>query len=279
MAERIVIEGDQAMLSGEDGAQHAAPLEAWTRRVNQASLRGLTREPIADLVRWHVTCGIADVVIVELPPALRVLQWIAADSPQPYGPEATVCPRRLATPYVILKASFRRHRLLHRAEVFYRNAPLENCSGPGGELFWPNLLNVSPNAHGCTAWLCTQFLDAEIRPGGITADLNAVVHHLWGGPFNLSSEAHENASTFSKARDEAVDPRVIDVERWEAESVADPRFILGVPWRSTGLDVRKLVLAELACQQIATFPNTASALANLLLRCKTPTKGREQDED
>ena len=199
-------------------------------------------------------------------------------APLPFGPTATSQPRRLATPFVVLKVPFRRKRVVPRVELFYRNAPLTSASGPGGELHWPNLLNVSPNAHGCVAWLCTQFLDRELNGRGIVAGLDAVCHHLWGGPFNLSSEVHEAQSAFSKARDEGVDPRVTDVDRWEEESIRDPRFILDVPWRSTGLNVKKLIVAELAANNIAPWPASAAALGNCVLRAQRPT-GDIADED
>ena len=265
---------------GGDGGIHAAAIgEVDAARSGRACLHGLTREPIADLVRWHGDVGTADVLIVELPPRMRSVQWIAPDSPQPYGPEATFRARQLATPYVVLKASFRRRRVLHRAEVFYRNAPLADCSGPGGELFWPNLLNVSPDAHGCTSWLCTQFLDMEHRPAGITAgaerrgasSLGRAVQSVERGP-----RRHYDVQQGRRRADRSAGHRRRSLG---SEMVRDPRFVLDVPWRSTGLDVQKLILAELACQQIAAYPDTASAVANLLLRCKTPTTGHERDED
>jgi hypothetical protein len=279
MTEKIIIEGQTVQLSNGDDQSHAVALSTWMGWVSQHCLRGLTLEPIADQVKWQVSCGPAEIVVIELAPALRTLQWIAPDSPAPYGPNASSRPRRLATPYVILKVPFRRGRVLGRVEVFYRNEPLSQCNGPGGELFWPNLLNISPNAHGCTAWMCTQFLDRERRPPGITGGLNAVVHHLWGGPFNFSSEAHEGTSAFGKACADGIDPRVTDIDRWEAESIRDPRFILSVPWRSTGLDVQKLILGELAFQKLEVVPGTASSLANHLLLCQRRKAGSENDED
>lgn len=279
MAECIVIEGEKVELRNGEAASPSATVEQWLQQVNRHSVRGLTAEPIADHVKWRVAAGGTEIFIVQLDPVLRVVQWIDRHSPVPFGPEATTSPRSLATPYVILKVPFRRKRVIHRVEVFYRNQPLSAANGPGGELFWPNLLNVSPHAHGCTAWLCTQFLDRENSVRGITAGLNAVVHHLWGGPFNLSSEAHEGASTFSKAQQDGLDARVTDVERWQEESLRDARFPLSVAWRPTGLDVQKLILSELSFLGVELVPRTAAALANHLLRCKRATSGDLPDED
>jgi hypothetical protein len=204
---------------------------------------------------------------------LRVIQWISDESPVPFGPEATARPRRLATPYVILKVPFRRKRIQHRVEVFYRTQPLQSLRGPGGQLSWPNLLNVSPRAHGCLCWFCTQYLEQEGPLRGITAGLDAVTHHLWGGQFNFSSEAHEGQSCFSKARDEGIDPRVTDIDRWEAASLADPRFVLHVNWAATGCDVQTLVLSELSAQGLEPYPNSLSHLATQVLRCQRGTPG------
>ena len=278
MSDEIIIRDQTVTCANGEGSTLTAPLAHWLRTLKQQCINGLTAEPFADRVKWHITCGQLDVVILELEPALRLLQWIAPDSPAPYGPTATSKPRRLATPFVILKVPFRRKRVVPRVELFYRNEPLQSASGPGGELRWPNLLNVSPNAHGCTAWFCSQFLDSEATERGITAGLNAVCHHLWGGHFNLSSEAHESQSAFSKTRDEGVDPRVIDVDRWEEESIRDPRFVLDVPWPSTGLTVHKLIVAELAAHGIAPWPASAAALGNCVFRARRPT-GEITDED
>jgi len=277
MAERIEIEDRRVGLL--NGAAEAlwAPLKAWLQAVSGLCLQGLTKEPLPDRTLWHVVCGPVEVLILQLEPALRSIQWIAPDSPAPYGLEATSLPRKLATPYVIIKVPFRRRRVVHRVEVFYRNEPLREVSGPGGELFWPNLLNVSPNAHGCHSWFCTQFLDQAEKPYGLGGGSNAVVHHLWGGQFNFSSEAHEGKSAFSLAGEMLADERVTNVDRWEAESDRDPRFVLSVNWASTGLDVEKLVLAEFAAQGVPLVPDSVSALAHHVLRLQRQSAG-EPDE-
>ena len=270
MNERIIIEGRQAVLQDGEGDRHVAELGSFLGRVSEHCLHGMTEEPIPGNVKWMVSCGTVDVCIVEFEPELRLLNWITDDSPAPYGPEAMCTPRRLATPYVVLKVPLRRGRIVTRVELFYRNEPLGHKSGPGGSLFWPNLLNVSPGHKGCTAWLCTQFFSRlQIRPG-ITAGLDALTHHLWGGNFNRSSEAHEGASAFSKARADGIDSRVTDVGRWEAESVKDPYFVLSVDWRPTGMDVQSVIEAELRAQRVPPAPASASSLANHLLRTAKP---------
>ncbi len=276
MPEQIIIEGRTARLTNGDGAGCEADVGAWVRQINRFSVCGLTQEPIPDNVKWIVPCGSTEIYIVELKPELRRMLWLSKDSPAPYGPEATATERRLATPYVILKIPFRRGRVVPRVEVFYRNDPLSRIDGPGGALYWSNLLNVSPNAHGCIAWFCTQYLATETMRAGRAGALSAVVNHLWGGHFNRSSEFHEGQSAFGKAGSDGVDPRVTDVERWEAESIHDPRFILSISWRPVEMDVRKLIDLELSANSIAAHvPGSATELANPLMRAAKPAAKTE----
>lgn len=267
MAEQIVIEGSRVQLANGQGPRCWAEVSDWIGRVNQFSITGMVDEPLPDNVKWLVTCGAIQVSIVELKPELRRILWLDEKaSPVPFGPEAVVRERRLATPYTILKVPFLRGRVINRVEVLYRTEPLSSLDGPGGALYWPNLLNVSPNAYGCTSWLCTQYLSAEPMRPGLAAGLDAVVNHLWGGSFNRSSEHHEGASTFSKAVADGLDPRVTDVDRWEAESDRDPRFPLSVAWRPAELSVRQLIEAELRRAKILPQKMDAAVLANHLLR-------------
>jgi hypothetical protein len=274
MAERIVIEGDEARLSNGKAGEVTAKLDDWLACVIQYGVRGMSSEPIPDNVKWLVEAGSVQIVIVELKPELRRMLWLdERQTLELFGPEALARQRRLATPYVILKVPMLRGRVVPRVEVFYRTSPLTSLSGEGGQLLWPNLLNVSPHAYECTSWFCTQYLHAqEVRPG-LTAGLHAVVNHLFGGAFNRSSEAHEGASTFSKAVDEGVDPRISDVDRWEEESVKDPRFVLSVPWRPVGLTVGELIDNELKRARIRRNKFRLSTLANHLLRAAKTRKG------
>jgi hypothetical protein len=274
MDERIVIEGSRVHLANGQGPQCSADVSDWIGRVNHFSVAGMSDEPLPDNVKWLVTHGAIQVSIVELKPELRRILWLDEQaSPVPFGPEAVMRERRLATPYVILKVPLRRGRVINRVEVFYRTAPVSSLDGPGGALCWPNLLNVSPHAYGCTSWFCTQYLSAEPMRPGLAAGLDAVVNHLWGGSFNRSSEHHEGASTFSKAVADAVDPRVTDLDRWEAESDRDPRFPLSVAWRPVELSVRQLIEAELRQAKILPQKMDAAALANHLLRAARQNPG------
>ena len=270
MSEKIIIEGNTAHLTNGCGNDHVVRVDEFSRGITDHSIQGMYDEPHPDNVRWLITGGIVKICIVELKPELRWMRWLAEDSPAPYGPEATSSERQLATPFVILKVPFRRERVVGRVEVFYRTEPLGKLDGETGALYWPNLLNVSPNAYGCTSWFCTQYLNAGKMERSITAGLNAVTHHLWGAPFNASSEAHEGASTFTKAQRDKIDPRVTDVNRWEAESQSNPEFVLSVKWQPTGKTVRDVIERELKMQRVKTIPDSAAVLGNILLRRRKP---------
>jgi hypothetical protein len=236
------------------------------------SLRGLTDEPLPETVRWRVDCGPLTVFILELKPELRWVRWLSPKSPEPLGPGAVYEDFRLATPFVVLKVPFHEGKVLPSCELFYSNQPLA-AKGLASEVFWSNLLNVSPLAYGCTAWLCTQFLDKEIakaaarsrRRPGMVAQLDAVVSHLWGGAFSRSSDVNEGASCFSKAAADGIDPRVTDVRRWQEASIADPRFVLSVAWKPTGLTVRDLIRGQLDAAQLPLDVAKVPELVNALL--------------
>jgi hypothetical protein len=267
MSERIEIEGEGAHIKNGQPQATELSVEAFARLVSKYTLQGAEPEPNPDHAKWIIRCGSATLLIAEQKPELRWAKWIAPDSPAPYGPAATMTERRLATPYVVLSVPFLNDRLVHtRVQVFYRSHPLAGLDGEAGMLYWPNLLNVSPNSYGCISWCCTQHLQVQAIPPGLPAGLNEVLHHLWGGGFNLSSEAHEGKSTFSKAVADNVDPRVTDVERWEAESTKDPRFVLSVKWKATGVTVAKLIELEMKALQVKPAPTSAQELVTIALR-------------
>ncbi|HVS35720.1 MAG TPA: hypothetical protein VMS17_09060 [Gemmataceae bacterium] len=262
MAERIILEGREVCVTGGDGADARFELARFVQAVQGVAVQGLDGEALADNLKWKVTSCDLTVCVAELKPQLRRVLWIAPDSPAAFGPTATYRERRLAFPYVVLKAPFLKGKFVGRAELFYRNEPLRSLSDA---LCWPNLLNVSPNSYGCLAWLCTQYLGHERPAAGVTAGLDALVHHLFGGGFNRSSEVHEKNSAFSKAKADGVDARVTDVDRWEAESVRDPRFVLGVKWKPVGVTVGQLLEAELTKTGAARPLGATAELASLLV--------------
>ena len=136
--------------------------------------------------------------------------------------------------------------------------------------YWPNLYNVSVNAYECTAWYCSQHLREARRGADIQTGLNTVVHHLFGGGFNASSEIHEGLSTFGLCVKEKVDPRVIDVNEWQKATAEDPNFVLKVAWKPTGLTVKKLIERELKFHKLPPCPPDAKAVGNIIVRRSKP---------
>ncbi len=260
--EEILLNGKEYEVRGGDGEPFRGKLGDLIDVVRRNAVVGFEESPLPkNNLAWKVEAGPLTVCIVELEPAFRVVQWIDSESPLPYGPEAVYTPRSLATPFVVLKASFVNGIITSRAELFYRNRPLTSLND---ELYWPNLLNVSPNSYGCRAWICTQYLRAEHFQPGVTPGLDALLHHLWGGGFNRSSEKHEGNSAFSKAAKDKIDARVTDVGRWEQESIKNPRFVLDVKWKPVGVTIRQLIQEELHHHKPVRNLDRTGELVNLL---------------
>ncbi len=266
MSDRITLEERKARLSSADGSEHVVDLREFINAIADHTVQGRVSTPLADNVRWVVSCGTVQVYIVELRPELRCVQWIADHSPVAYGPGAVTQPRTLATPYIILKIPFRNDELIQRVELFYRNAPLTALDGSGGELFFPNLLNVSTHAYHCISWFCTQYLAPLVTHCSVPETLDAVVQHLVSGSFNYSSEHSEGGSGFTLYRELDIDPRLGNVGLWEEASRLDPSWILTVPWKSANTTVGKLIDDELRHLKASGPPSTAAALGNILLR-------------
>ncbi len=270
MPDQILLEHKAAILKTTDGTQYTMELREFFKAMATHTVQGRSPTPIADNVRWVVSCSAAQIFIVELRPELRRVEWIEHDSPAPFGPEAVTRVRQLATPYIILKVPFHCGQLIQRVEIFYRNTPLTELDGPGGELFFPNLLNVSPHAYHCVCWFCTQYLPMPSPPDDTTRVLDAIVSHLNSGKFNLSSEHSEGDSGFSLYRQLHIDPRITDIDLWEEESRRNPRWVLDVPWATTTMTLGRLIDDELSRLKSAGPPATAAACGNVLLRKARP---------
>lgn len=260
--ETITLTGRKIHVTGGDGADLNGELDKFIDALHRASVRGFEDLPLPQNIAWKIEAGPLSLCFVQLEPALRRLDVIDPASPVPYGPGALYKARTLATPWVVLKVPFLGGMITNRCELFYRNDMLRSLDDP---VFWPNLYNVSPNAYGCKAWICTQYLYSENPKPGVTNGLDALCRHLWGGGFNRSSEHHEGSSGFSKAVAEKVDPRVTDIDRWEQESAKDWRFITTVNWKPVGMSVRQLIEAELSHHRVRRDLGNTSELVNVLM--------------
>ncbi|NNM29833.1 MAG: hypothetical protein HKO57_09935, partial [Akkermansiaceae bacterium] len=238
---RISVEGSHIRLITPEGTEAAMPIrtlfEEALAPTAPAGGAALPKELVMILTK-----GPGVIWVLEFPPALHYLRWIAADSPAPYGPEATYRQVTLALPYVLVFGIFvpRRGGLISLAddnEAFFRNAPLRSGRD---ELLFPALLNCSKFASRDgtpLSWICTQHLersfDATEDPGErMRLAMDALVRCFFHTGFNYSSEQHEGSSWFTESR--GVDPRIATVEAWEDASKTDPLFALDVPWIPTG---------------------------------------------
>src|SRR5580704_2490629 len=97
--ESITIQGREVRVKGGDGAEQQGEAGRFVDALQRASVRGFDEVPLPHHVAWKVEAGPLTVCILELEPALRHMEVVAADSPLPYGPGATYVPRRLATPF------------------------------------------------------------------------------------------------------------------------------------------------------------------------------------
>jgi hypothetical protein len=155
-------------------------------------------------------------------------------------------------------------------ELFYRLKPITSLND---ELLWCNLLNVSPKAYGCRAWLCTQYLSHELALNGrgIAGGLHALLNHTFGlGGWNWSSDLSEGKSAFTLAREMNVDARVTDIDRWEKETRKDPKFVMSVPWKPVGVTVGQLILDEFNALRIDHEIDRSDKLVNLLMSTSKP---------
>ena len=57
MAERIILEGQHAIVTGGDGADTKANISSFVGALQQASIQGLDQEALADHLKWRVTSG------------------------------------------------------------------------------------------------------------------------------------------------------------------------------------------------------------------------------
>jgi hypothetical protein len=206
---------------------------------------------LPDGVKLLASRGSVTIWVYERPPQIYSLQWIANNSPAPYGTEASYRTVRIALPYLIILAVFlpgrgNRIQLNGFNECFFRPAPLKN---PGTDrLFYPALLNCSkfdPPEGRPLSWICTQKLNFKAissEPDDnsrMRTALRALLHALLETGYNLSSEHHEASSWFTESV--SVDPRIATIERWVRETEKDPLFVLDVPWLKTGLTLERII--------------------------------------
>jgi hypothetical protein len=273
----LTIQGKEVTAASPEGRTAVMPLEAFLAKVaaRRMDTGGIV---LPDGVKAVLTEGAITIWVWECPPCVQRFQWIAPDSPVPFGPGTTYRPVRLALPYLIMLAVFAADasgqlQLSGANECFFRVEPLKTLDDA---LLYPALLNCSrfdpPEEHPLS-WICTQHL--KPTPGmrdpepsrRLTASFEALRHCLLETGFNLSSEHHEASSWYTASRQ--VDPRIATVEAWESASEQNSLFVLEVPWLSAQHTVRQAAERIFNQQQArAKAPRTAAALARVVFNHK-----------
>jgi hypothetical protein len=246
----VFINEDRIYAVSPEGKSASMPLAALFERLNGQ------RFDTGDLilpgsVKTVRSRGTATLLVLEKPPALHRLKWIAPNSRARYGPGTTYRDVTLALPYLVVFAVFvsdpagRLTLSSTSNECFFRNEPIRSFDD---QLCYPALLNCSKfrvqEGHPL-AWICTQFLRRELIDretdlnARFRAGLKELLHCLLETGFNFSSEAHEGSSWYSESR--IVDPRIATVEAWQEASLQDRFFVEKLPWLKTGLSLAEMI--------------------------------------
>jgi hypothetical protein len=273
----LTITGTEVVATSPEGQTAAMPIEAFLTKVaaRRMDTGGVV---LPDGVKAVVAEGAITVWVYECPPSVQRFNWIAPDSPVPFGPGTEYRSVRLALPYVIVLVVFAADaggnlHLTGCNECFFRTAPLKSLDDP---LLYPALLNCSrfePQEGKPLSWICTQQLrptpamrDPDLNKR-MTASFEALRHCLLETGFNLSSEHHECSSWYTASR--TVDPRIDTVEAWQAASAEQPLFVLEVPWLPTNHTLKQAAARICKQQQArAKAPRTAAALARVVFNHK-----------
>jgi hypothetical protein len=280
--DRIHIEGAEVHATSPEGQTATMPLgdllgRLFPERLDTGSC------VLPDGTKAILNGGNHGIWVIEIPPRLYNLKWIATDSPAQFGPGTKYRLARITLPYVIVMACFvhgerGKLTLSQSNEAFFRTEPLRSLDD---ELLFPALLNCSKFA--CPdgrplAWLCSQYLvranfekepDLNLRRRRAIEEL---LRCLFEAGFNYSSEAHEGSSWFTESR--GLDERIATIEAWEAASAKEPLFVLNLPWLKTGLTVRQMAERMFKYHR-ATRPSaiTAAALARLVFNSSGQKNG------
>jgi hypothetical protein len=94
--------------------------------------------------------------------------------------------------------------------------------------------------------------------------LEEVVRYFFWSAFNRSSEIHERNSHYGTVRAKRLDSRLASTVAWEQASEANPKFVLEIPWPSTGHTLASAVelsLSEMPKQKLNPHNIVASGKA------------------
>ena len=223
--ELLVLQDDKVLLkrAGEAGFRRQVSLSSFMDALSRlAGARADEIPPAGAKASW--TRGDIKVLLLELPPQSKVVQWICSDSVAKYGDEIKDAPVSLSFPYIEIMLQFRKGVLTGNQRLYYRNRPVETTSDV---LHQSNLLNVSDVPGGQRAWLCLQSF--RVNPSHTWEQkIKSLITFMWTWTFSESSEHHEGNSYFQRNR--CLDVRISSVEAWQNATRENPNFILDVDW-------------------------------------------------
>ena len=200
--------------------------------------------PIPSGVKFFRFRGTGGVLAVELEPKVRQVRWEKAHGRRFEN-------RRLAFPFVVLVFPFAGGVLEKSAcQVFYTRAPLESWAD---ELLMTSLLNVSGvyGQQGLSSYISMGNYAQE--PGLSWQDaVENAIRHFWWSAFRVGAVP----SHFTHAKE--LSPIFASVEAWQQASRDNPRFMLDIPWPTTGHTV--LSAMEIAMSRVV---GTSSGTVNL----------------
>lgn len=233
--QQLVIEGDLvSKVTLEDGKHYdgsvwhqetthgTVKLGDWLDNVRAAEG---TVEFLPPISLGHIAArmqkGNRSAVAVQLPPAIRSFV---------YTPDSRVY--RVAMPHIVMLI-----QLIGEAVdavstgnkvgiyLYYRNRPVDSLDD---ELFFSNMPNIYANGQVC--W------GTDRIP--LDAPLGRKVEMVIDGFFRSNFNQHELGEQWRPAVSEiAGHPQTF--EEWETRSAEDPTFVLALPWRPAGINLRQ----------------------------------------
>jgi hypothetical protein len=242
MPDELTLRGGKAVLTTEEGQRLEKPEAKLLDMLRDEFVPPLSACALPDGVKFVEWRPPLLAVVHQLPPLVRQVRWIAANSPERYGPGTVYRKVRLSVPYAITFALYAHQGhglfLTGHNELYFRTDPLRSRDD---KLCFPALLNISRIVTPLRerAWICTQYLQHD--GADWTGQLEALLEHTWNGGFNLSSEDHEGESWYGASKGVHRDLHPID--RWEKASKANDAFALGVAWKEAPLTAGDLIEA------------------------------------
>jgi hypothetical protein len=203
---------------------------------------------------YYAKSGKDELVAIEQKPCVRSIRWSNMDLGS-YDPRFDK-KLNLAFPFVILAFHFYGQRL-YEASCYYRNSPVNSLDD---ELCQSNLQNVSSGKNT----FCLHPL-MSMDGSSLIEQIDNLISEIWDGTFT----ANIIYSAFRISTQ--IDSRISTVEAWAKHSEINPSFVLEIPWKKTGMNIRKMkewfVSGRRAGQKENLFENTQQ-LADIMYRLK-----------